>query len=156
MTMAHPPRLDRRAFAVGGVAASISLATVGSAHASPAAMDGAVKAVLGTTVATPGRVKIDISPLAENGSSMPIKIQVDSPMTSADHVRSIYLFSSENPSADVARFHLGPRAGRAQVQTSMRLANTQVVHAIAMMSDGTAWSGSADVIVTMSACIDAG
>ena len=77
-------------------------------------------------------------------------------MTAADHVTSIYLFSPENPQPDMVRFHLGPRAGRARVQTSIRLANTQRVEAIAIMKDGSVWSDAADVIVTMSACLDAG
>lgn len=87
---------------------------------------------------------------------MPVTLTVESPMTAADHVKTIYMFAPENPQPDMVRFHLGPRSGRARVQTSVRLANTQRLLAIAVMNDGSAWSDTAEVIVTMSACLDAG
>ena len=101
-----------------------------------------------------GRVKIELPELAENGNSVPLKLTVDSPMTAADHVKAIYVFSERNPVSNVVRFHLGPRSGAARVQTSIRLAATQRITAIARMSDGSLWSGSADVIVTQAACLD--
>jgi sulfur-oxidizing protein SoxY len=54
----------------------------------------------------------------------------------------------------VANFHLGPRAGRASVSTRMRLADSQKVIAIAQLSDGSFWSESVDVIVTLAACLE--
>ena len=74
---------------------------------------------------------------------------VESPMTDADHVKAIHLFNEKNPQPNVASFHLGPRAGTRDVATRMRLADTQTVTAIAELSDGTFWSNSADVIVTL-------
>jgi sulfur-oxidizing protein SoxY len=52
-------------------------------------------------------------------------------------------------------FHLGPRAGRASVATRIRLADTQTVTAICEMSDGSFWSDSASVVVTLAACLEA-
>ena len=124
--------------------------------ASPETMADAMRAALGGATVKPGRVRIDISPLAENGNSVPLTIMVDSPMTAADHVKAIYVFSPENPLPDVARFHLTPRAGRAQVKTSIRLATSQKIEVVAVMSDGSAWGNAAEVIVTLSACFDAG
>ncbi len=148
---------SRRAVLVGGVATVAGVLLPGSsAQAAPEAMASAMQQVLAGRTAKPGRIKLEISPLAENGNSVPITITVESPMTAADHVTSIYLFSPENPQPDMVRFHLGPRAGRARVQTSVRLANTQRVEALAIMKDGSVWSDSAEVIVTMSACLDAG
>ncbi len=85
---------------------------------------------------------------------MPLKLTVDSPMTAADHVKAVYVFSEKNPVSNVVRFHLGSRSGAARVQTSIRLAATQRITAIARMSDGSLWSGTADVIVTQAACLD--
>ena len=102
----------------------------------------------------PGRIKIELPQLAENGNSVPLKIAVESPMTAADHVKTIYIFSEKNPVSNVVRFHLGPRSGVARVQTSIRLAGTQRITAVAQMSDGSLWSGAADVIVTQAACLD--
>jgi len=101
-----------------------------------------------------GRVRLETAPLADNGHSVPIRVSVDSPMTAAEHVVSISILSDRNPRPLIATYHLGPRAGRASVSTRVRLNGTQRVHAIAKLSDGSCWSGGADVVVTESACLD--
>mgnify|MGYP006200646509 CR=1 FL=1 len=90
----------------------------------------------------PGRVRFEIPPLVENGNAVGVTITVESPMTEADHVKRIALFNEKNPQADMAVFHLGPRAGRAAVSTRVRLATSQTVVALAEMSDGSVWSTS--------------
>jgi sulfur-oxidizing protein SoxY len=140
--------------AAGTIAITSVLPAVASA--TPETMTAAMTKALGPAVPKPGRIKLDISPLAENGNSVPVTITVESPMTAADHVKTIYMFSPENPAPDMVRFHLGPRAGRARVQTSVRMALSQRVHAVAVMSDGSVWTDSAEVIVTLAACIDGG
>ena len=101
-----------------------------------------------------GRVKLDIAPLVDNGNTVPISISVESPMTAADHVTAIAIFNERNPQRDVARFTLGPRAGRATVSTRIRLATTQKLAAVARMNDGSYWSHTVDVIVTLAACLE--
>ena len=108
----------------------------------------------GATV-RPGRVTVDTPRLADNGHSVPLALRVESPMTAADHVRSITLLSERNPRPIMATFHLGPKAGRAEVITRVRLNGSQRVLAVAQLSDGSYWSGSAEVEVTESACLDA-
>jgi sulfur-oxidizing protein SoxY len=71
-------------------------------------------------------------------------------------VKTIHVFTEKNPQPDVVAFHLGPRAGRAKVATRIRLANSQTVVAICELSDGTFWSDSADVVVTLAACLEDG
>lgn len=102
-----------------------------------------------------GRVKVDTPRLADNGHSVPLRVKVESPMTAADHVRSITLLSERNPRPVMATFHLGPQAGRAEVVTRVRLNGTQRLLVVAQLSDGSFWSGSAEVEVTESACLDA-
>jgi sulfur-oxidizing protein SoxY len=75
-------------------------------------------------------------------------------MTAEDHVKTIAIFNQKNPQPNVATFHLGPRCGRASVSTRIRLADSQTVTAIAQMSDGSFWSDSADVVVTLAACVE--
>lgn len=101
-----------------------------------------------------GRVKLDIPLLADNGNSVPLKVSVESPMSASDHVRSITLLSERNPRPIMATFYLGPQAGRAEVTTRVRLNGTQRLLAVAQLSDGSYWSGSAEVVVTESACLD--
>ena len=85
---------------------------------------------------------------------MPLAVSVESPMTAADHVRAIHVFTEKNPQPEVVSFHLGPRAGRASVATRVRLADTQTVVAVCELSDGSFWSGRADVVVTLAACLE--
>ena len=120
----------------------------------PDELDAAIKAYTqGATIRT-GKVKLDISPLVDNGNSVPITISVDSPMTPADHVKTIAMFNEKNPQRDVVRIQLGPRSGKGSVSTRIRLANSQKLVALAQLSDDTWWSHSVEVLVTLAACID--
>ena len=148
--------IDRRNVLLGVGALALGNLPGLPAVASPETMTSAIDKALAGRTAKPGRIKLEVSPLAENGNSVPVTINVESPMTAADHVKTIYMFAPENPQPDMVRFHLGPRSGRARVQTSVRLATSQRIQAIAVMNDGSAWMDSAEVIVTMSACLDAG
>lgn len=93
--------------------------------------------------------------LADNGSLVPMTVQVQSPMSAADHVTHLYLLSQRNPVTRMAVFHLGPWNGRAEISTRVRLAGTQVVVALARLSNGEFRYGQMDIIVTESACVDA-
>ena len=110
--------------------------------------------ITGGAAVRPGRVTVDTPRLADNGHSVPLTVSVESPMTAADHVRSITLLSERNPRPLMATFYLGPKAGRAEVATRVRLNGTQRVLAVAQISDGSYWSGTAEVEVTESACLD--
>jgi sulfur-oxidizing protein SoxY len=150
---------SRREFllAAGGAAAGVALASVvvvRPARATPATMQEAIDKVVGTARVSPGRVKLELPPLVENGNTVPLVVRVESPMTETDHVRAIHVFAEKNPQPNVVSVFLGPRAGRAGVSTRMRLADTQTVIAIAELSDGSFWSDRADVVVTLAACLE--
>ena len=81
-------------------------------------------------------------------------VTVESPMTPVDYVKGIYVFNEKNPQPNVINIHLGPRAGRANIQTRIRLADSQRVIAVAEMNDGTFWSDELEVIVTLAACLE--
>jgi sulfur-oxidizing protein SoxY len=142
----------RQVLAAG--AGALSLAITRPARATPETMAAAIKAFVGEADVRKGRVSLDIPPLVENGNSVPVTVTVESPMTTADFVKSIALFNERNPQPNVAHFHLGPRAGRATVSTRIRLGDSQNIVAIAQMSDGSFWSDSAELIVTLPACVE--
>jgi len=121
-----------------------------------AAFQAALDRVLGGAEARRGRVKLRLPPLIDNGNSVPLSVSVESPMTAADHVKAIHVLTQKNPLPDVVSVALGPRAGRAGISTRVRLADSQTVTAIAQMSDGSFWLDSADVVVTLSACLEEG
>ena len=140
------------ALLAGLAATSLLPFRVARAQADPFA--ALLKQVTGGATVRPGRVKVDTPRLADNGHSVPLTVSVESPMTAADHVRSITLLSERNPRPIMATYHLGPKAGRAAVATRVRLNGTQRVLAVARLSDGSYWSGTAEVEVTESACLD--
>ena len=145
----------RQAIAVaGGVAAGLVLGGASSTRADPAEMAREMAKVTGAAAVRPGRVKLDLPELTENGNATPIGIEVQSPMTAADHVRAVHIFSEKNPVTYIARLGIGPRAGRAKVATSIRVADSQTITVLAEMSDGSFWSGQARTEVTTPACID--
>jgi sulfur-oxidizing protein SoxY len=135
----------------GGLVATFS---AGQARATPEEMRAAIRKVVGTAQVRKGRIDLDVPPLVENGNTVSLVITVDSPMTAADYVKSIYVVNEKNPQPNVIAVHLGPRAGKAKIATRFRLADTQMITAIAEMSDGSFWSASADMIVTMAACVE--
>ena len=137
--------------ATGGVAGSLLMIRPARAADDLAA---AIQAFTNGAPLQRGRVKLDIAPLVENGNTVPMTVHVTSPMTPADHVLAITVLNEKNPQRDVIACRLGPRAGRADISTRIRLATSQQLVAIAQMSDGSFWSDSADVIVTLAACIE--
>ncbi|SRR5229473_3653380 len=144
----------RREILIGGLAAGAASVMIVPAQATPERMQAAIRNVVGEASVKAGKVKIDVPPLVENGNTVSLAIEVDSPMTATDHVKAIHVFNEKNPQPNVLSARIGPRAGRAKVTTRFRLADTQTVVAIAEMSDGSFWSASADVIVTLAACLE--
>jgi sulfur-oxidizing protein SoxY len=121
-----------------------------------AAMEEAQRKVTGGARVQRGRVKLDLPPLIDNGNAVPLTVTVESPMTAQDHVKAIHVFTEKNPQPYVISANLGPRAGRARLATRARIADTGIVVAIAQMSDGSFWSDSVNVVVTLSACLEDG
>ena len=149
----------RRRFLVQATQIAFGGALVARIGATPAradarAMAAAIAEVTKGAPVKPGRITIDMPSLVENGNVVPLVIKVDSPMTAADHVAMIHVFNEKNPQPHVITLTLGPRAGIAETSTRIKLADTQQVTAIAQMNDGSFWSTSADVIVTIAACIE--
>ena len=142
--------MDRRSVVIVGLGTLL----LKPALATPQALQAAVVAFTNGRTPRDGRVQLAISPLVENGNAVPVNVTVQSPMTVADHVQRIALFTSSNPQPEVAVFHLGPRNGSAAVGTRMRLATSQTVLALAVMNDGSVWQNKTDVLVTLAACVE--
>ena len=151
--MTNPSTITRRRV----VLATVGLAASLGARPALAQTDELAAAITTYTAGknvTPGKIKFEIAELVDNGNVVPITLSIDSPMTVANHVRAIAVFNEKNPQRDVVKFTLGPRYGKAEVSTRIRLATTQKLVAVAQMSDGSFWSHTVDVIVTLAACIE--
>jgi len=139
------------AAAGAGLAATVRLVP---AEATPASMKAAIRNVVGEAPVKKGKIRIDVPVLVDNGNAVPLTVEVESPMQADNYVRAIHVFNELNPQPNVFSAHLGPRAGRARISTRFRLADTQTVVAIAEMNDGSFWQASADVVVTLQACLE--
>ena len=135
-----------------------SLAVVGvalpgrRAAANLPAMQAWMQSILGDRTAQEGRIVIDLPAIAENGNTVPLTVEVESPMTEDDYVKAVHVMTERNPDPEVATFRFTPKSGRATVSTRIRLVESQSVHAVAEMSDGRIYTASREVEVTIGGC----
>ena len=151
------PTTRRRFVTLAGsvtFAGTIPILTLRPLEATPAMLTAAIRNVVGEAPVRTGKVKLDIPPLVENGNTVPMTVSVASPMTANDYVKSIHVFNEKNPQPNIGNFYIGPSAGRAQVSTRIRLADTQKVVAIARLSDDTFWQVTTEIVVTLAACTE--
>ena len=104
----------------------------------------------------PGKVRIELPALADNGHSVAMTVKVDSPMTAAEHVKAVRMIAEKNPIREMAVFFFGPDSPRAEVGTRIRLNGSQRIVAVAELSDGTFWSDAVQIEVREAACTDGG
>ena len=116
--------------------------------------DAAIQKITGGAAIKEGRVTLTIPPLVENGNLVVLKVSVDSPMTENDYVKTIHVIAEGNPLPNIFTVYLTPRSGTANITTRVRLADSQRVWAIAQMNNGSFWQGSAETLVTLSACTE--
>jgi len=138
---------------LAGSAGALAAAGLGIAPAQAAnnAQD-LIKAFTGGKTPTEGKVKLDLPEIAENGNTVPMTVTVDSPMTEQSHVTEVLVLADGNPNAGVATFHFSPASGVAEANTRIRLAATQNITAIARMNDGSFFTVSKQVKVTIGGC----
>jgi sulfur-oxidizing protein SoxY len=105
--------------------------------------------VFGERTAKTGKIAMQLSPIAENGNSVPITLTVDEV---PGQVRRIVLLATGNPFPLAAEYRFGPRAAKPEISTRIRLARSQIVTAVAELADGSLWSTSVDITVTAGAC----
>jgi sulfur-oxidizing protein SoxY len=147
-------KISRRqalALAAGAVTAAASAGTSGGAWAANDSQD-LIKKFTGGKAPAKGRVKLDLPEIAENGNAVPMTVSVESPMTKDNYVSDVLVVAEANPRGGVATFHFTPASGVAEVNTRIRLAETQNVVAIAKMSDGSLFMDTKQVKVTIGGC----
>jgi sulfur-oxidizing protein SoxY len=145
---------NRRQALMLGAAAAGSAAFGASTRPSLAKNDSdeLIKKFTGGKTPTEGRVKLDLPEIAENGNTVPMTVSVESPMTEQSHVTDVLVVADENPRGGVVTFHFTPASGVAEANTRIRLASTQNITAVAKMNDGSFYSASKQVKVTIGGC----
>lgn len=150
--MMKPMAFPRRRALAAGLAALPLLPALAWADVEPEV--AAFKAYVAGRTVRPGRLVLDIPRLADNGNVVPVRIAMPGPFALGAEVRTIHLFSEKNPVPQMAVFHFPLPLARVEIESRIRLAGTQRVAAVATMADGTLYAATADIVVTVSACID--
>ncbi len=144
--------MTRRNVLAGGAAAFMGLTLSGLASATPSDVADLVANIAAGQTPQSGKIVLDMPQIAENGNTVPLSVSVESPMTDTDYVKSLHVFAEDNPTPEVASFHFTPMSGLAEVSTRMRMAKTQNIVAVAQMSDGSVFTESVQVKVTIGGC----
>lgn len=147
------PAISRRQLLAATVALTAAAAAPRAASATPADADEMVAKLTGGAAAKSGRITLDMPQVAENGGSVPFTVKVDSPMTEADYVKAVHVVADGNPLPGVVSYHFTPASGKAEAQCRMRLAKTQKIRALAVMSDGSVYQAEREVKVTVGGCV---
>ena len=111
-----------------------------------------VKQLTGKIPAESDRIHLAMPRSFTNGYTVPLSLEIDSPMTEADHVRNVRVLAPRNPLIEVARFHFVPRRSEPRVSTRIRLAEPQYVLAIAEMNNGALLMNKTWVEVAINGC----
>lgn len=123
-----------------------------AARADAEAVEAELRRLFGGKAMAAGLVRLKLPPVAENGLMVAMSVEVESPMTPDDYVRSVSIFAIGNPSPHVLTYHFTPASGRAAATGRIRLAQTQTVIAVAEMSGGALHMARTEVIVTVGGC----
>jgi sulfur-oxidizing protein SoxY len=145
--------LDRRQVlsAGAGALATAALATISPAAAANDSAD-LIKKFTGGKTPAEGKVKLDLPEIAENGNTVPLTVLVESPMTEQSYVSDVLIVADGNPNGGMVTFHFSPASGVAEANTRVRLAATQNITAVAKMNDGSFFTATRQVKVTIGGC----
>lgn len=143
-----------RLFRIWTVATGCFLAA-GSVHASWNRVDAVVELLNGAEPQT-GRIQLELPGVTQDGSSVPLSVQVDHPMTEENYVSEIHVFADGNPSPELIQLRLTPMVGEARFSTRIRLERSQNVIALARNNQGEWMIGQQAIRVTVSGCLTRG
>jgi sulfur-oxidizing protein SoxY len=145
-------RMSRRTALAGSLAVFAAALAPKMALADMKAVEAELKKLFGDKAMAPGKIKLDVPEIAENGLVVPITVDVESPMTEADFVKTVHVFADGNPLPGIVSYTFTPAVGKASASTRMRLAQTQNIICVAEMSNGSLHTAKAEVKVTIGGC----
>ena len=98
------------------------------------------------------RVTLTMPPHAEDGGTVPLQLEVESPMTDQDYVQKLYVVADQNPDPLVFSASLHPGVGQVRWKLNIRLAASSRVRAIAEMNTGDLFVQEVEVEVLVGGC----
>jgi sulfur-oxidizing protein SoxY len=143
--------LTRRAFLTAGGAGLASATFVSPLNARDETME-LLKRLTGKIPAESDRIHLVMPRVFPNGYTVPLAIEIDSPMTETDHVKHVRVLAPQNPLIEVATFYFTPQRSEPRVSARIRLAKPQYVLAVAEMNDGMLLMTKAWVEVATNGC----
>jgi len=152
MKLARKAHSRRELFGLAAAGAAAVVAGPSASLATPEKVAEEIKKLFGDRKPGPGKIKLDLPSIAENGLVVPLNFEVESPMTEADYVKAVHLFAEGNPSVGIAGFHFTPFSPKAAASIRIRLAKTQDIVAVAEMSNGQLYMERREVKVTIGGC----
>lgn len=147
--------VSRRSFIKTGASAAAALAVLGSWTDEALASNGweaRLDALTGGAETADAGISLTMPEVAEDGSTVPFTVSVDSAMTDDDYVAEISMVSTANHQSNVTTFFMSPANGKGEITAKMRLGSTQDVLAIAKMSNGDVRMTKTNVRVTVGGC----
>lgn len=148
-------RITRRralSLGAGSIAFAVTAMQISIANATVEETDKMIKAFSGGAELVSGKINLITPEIAENGNTVPIAVEIESPMSADDYVQSVALFADGNPNPEVITFNFTAASGVAAAKTRIRLAKTQNVVAVAKMSNGSFFIAKNQVKVTIGGC----
>jgi sulfur-oxidizing protein SoxY len=146
-----PQGMTRREALAAGAGASIVGLGLASGRARANDYAEEIAKFTGGKAPREGRVTLELPEIAENGNTVPLAVAVDGATSGDVHVQEILVVAPANPNARVARFRFSAMSVP-QAATRIRLAASQDVIAVAKLSDGTFFSASRPIKVTIGGC----
>lgn len=152
MVLKPVEKTRREALAMAAIAGLATILAPRLSFADELAVAAEIKKLYGDKKFDSGKIKLDVPEIAENGLVVPVNVDIESPMTDADYVKSVHVFAEGNPMPGVVSYKFTPACGKASASTRMRLAETQNIVCIAEMSNGKLYMAKANVKVTIGGC----
>ncbi|KZD23778.1 thiosulfate oxidation carrier protein SoxY [Tardiphaga sp. 1201_B9_N1_1] len=152
MILKSVEKTRRETLAMAAIAGLAAILAPRLSLADEQAVAAEIKKLYGDKKFESGKIKLDVPEIAENGLVVPVNVDIESPMTDADYVKSVHVFAEGNPLPAVVSYRFTPACGKASASTRMRLAETQNIVCIAEMSNGKLHMAKANVKVTIGGC----
>jgi thiosulfate oxidation carrier complex protein SoxZ len=149
-------KLTRRNLIAGAGAAAFAGFSPRSAFALPADVDYEMHQVTRGAVVEPGLVRVELPRHSDAGTSVPMTLSVDGPLSEVSYPEAVHVYGTNNPRPRIMTAYFSPLSGEASVATRIRLDGAQDVVALLKMNDGSFHKGSAPVSVTFGACASVG
>ena len=108
--------------------------------------------ILGGRTPRHERVTLTMPSHAEDGGTVPMQLDVESPMTDQDYVQKIYVLADQNPDPLVFSASLHPGIGQVRWKLNVRLADNSRVRAIAETNNGDLFVQEVEVEVLVGGC----